>query len=77
MFPLRLQTTIHRKKSGSVLPQFSWDNITQVKTLCSDVLETLDNFGHEGIPCNFVLILVGQNISQENNICSGHFLAIF
>ena len=45
--PLRLQTTMHRKKSFSILSQYSSDNIAQVKTWCSIAQETPDNIAQE------------------------------
>ena len=49
MLSLRLQTTTCRKKSCSVVSQFSWDNIAQVKTLCNVVQEAPENIAHEKI----------------------------
>ena len=51
MLPLRLQTTMYRKKSCSLLSLNFWDNIVQVDSLCNVVLKTPDNNSQENICC--------------------------
>ena len=65
MLSERLQTTLH-KKSPAMLPWYSWDSIAQVKTLCNVAQKAPDNIASEKIPCNVVLILLGQHFTAEN-----------
>ena len=43
MLPEKLQTILHKEKSCALLPSYFWDNIVQVKNLCSAVREAPDN----------------------------------
>ena len=55
MFSLRLQTTLRKKKSCSMLSQYSWDIFAQVKTLwCSVVQEAPHKTAKEKILFNVV-----------------------
>ena len=69
MLSLRLQTTTCRKKSCSVVSQFSWDNIAQVKTLCNVVQEAPENIVQEKIMFNVVLILLEQHC-RGKSLCN-------
>ena len=69
MLSLRLQTTMCRKKSCSMMSQFSWDNIAQVKTLCNVVQEAPENIAQEKIMFNVVLILLEQHC-RGKNLCN-------
>ena len=61
MLSLRLQTTLHKKKSCSMLSSYSWDNIAQVNTPGNVVLEAPGNIAQEKILFNVILILLGQH----------------
>ena len=69
MLSLRLQTTTCRKKSCSVVSQFFWDNIAQVKTLCNVVQEAPENIAQEKIMFNVVLILLEQHC-RGKSLCN-------
>ena len=69
MLSLRLQTTTCRKKSCSVVSQFSWNNIAQVKTLCNVVQEAPENIAQEKIMFNVVLILLEQHC-RGKSLCN-------
>ena len=69
MLSLRLQTTMCRKKSCSMMSQFSWDNIALVKTLCNVVQEAPENIAQEKIMFNVVLILLEQHC-RGKNLCN-------
>ena len=66
MLSWRLQKAMHRKKSCSMMPQFSWDNIAKVKTLCNVVQEAPENTSQEKILFNVVLILLEQYCTSRN-----------
>ena len=57
-----------RKKSCSMLSQFSYDNIALVtaKTLCNVAQESQDNNAQEKILFNVVLIFLGQHCTGKN-----------
>ena len=65
MLSKRLQTTLHRKKTCSMLPQYSWDKIAQVKSLCNVVQEAPDNIAQEKNLFNVVIILLGQHCASK------------
>ena len=54
------------KKSFSVLTYYSWDSISQVKTLPNINLEAQDNNAQEQIQFNLVLILLGQHCAGKS-----------
>ena len=64
MLSKRLQTTLQRKKTCSMLSQNSCDNIAQLKSW-GNVQETPDNIAQEKILFNVVLILLGQHCTGK------------
>ena len=52
-----------------MMPQFSWDNIAQVKTLCNVVQEAPENIAQEKKLFNVVLILLEQHC-MSRNLCN-------
>ena len=50
-----------------MLSLYSWDNITQVHTLCNVVLEAPDNIAQENILFNVVLILLGLILLAQHS----------
>ena len=65
MLFLRLETTLHKKMSCSMLSYFSWDNIALVKTLPNVVQEPPDNIAQEKSMCSVVLILLWQHCTGK------------
>ena len=49
-----------------MLREYSWDNISQVKALCSDVHLAPDNIAQEKILFNVVIIFLGQYCIGKN-----------
>ena len=48
--------------------RYSWDNIAQMKTLCSVVREATNNIEKEKILCNDVLTLLEQHYTDKNRL---------
>ena len=70
MLSRRLQTTLHKKRSGAILSYYTGDNISQAKNLCHVVSEDPDNIAQEKILWNDVVILLGQHcIGQSPMQC--------
>ena len=69
MLSLRLQTTMHRTKSCSMLSQYTWDNIAQTKTLCNVVREAPDNCAREK-SCEMLSKNSWDNITSVKTLCN-------
>ena len=65
MLPKSFQTTLHRKKSCSILSSYSWNNIAEGNTLDNIALEAPDNIAQEKILFIVVLILLGQHCAGK------------
>ena len=70
MFPLRLQTTLHKKNLFPCCLNFLRTTLHKVtkKNLCHVVQEAPDNIGHEKIQFNNVVILLGQHCTGKNPV---------
>ena len=55
------------------LKKYSWDKVTQVKTLSNNVLETQDNKAQEKIVFNVVLTVLGQHYTGKSPVQCCHW----
>ena len=61
-----IAVNIVQEKSGSMLSQYSLENIAQVNDLCNVILEAPKNNAQKKILFDVVLILLGQHSTGKN-----------
>ena len=61
-----IAVNIAQEKSGSMLSQYSLENIAQVNDLCNVILEAPKNNAQKKILFDVVLILLGQHSTGKN-----------